>query len=79
MLRWLTSRFAGRTAATIVGGDTYATIGEAIRNASPGAKISVKPGTYRESLTIDKPMEIFSDGPVDQTIVESETTTSGIG
>jgi len=41
-------------AATITVPDNYATIQAAINAASPGATISVRPGTYSENLTINK-------------------------
>ncbi|HWC76225.1 MAG TPA: right-handed parallel beta-helix repeat-containing protein [Blastocatellia bacterium] len=36
----------------------YSTIGEALQNAKPNGRIRVKPGVYREGLTITKPVEI---------------------
>jgi F-box protein 11 len=41
----------------------FTTIGEAIKTASPGDRILVRPGLYPESLVIDKPLEILGDGP----------------
>lgn len=52
------------------GGD-FTTIGEALSIAPPRSRISVKPGVYRESLTIDKPVEIIGDGPLNAIVVES--------
>lgn len=42
----------------------FATIAMAIRAARPGDRILVRPGLYRESLVINKPLEIIGDGPV---------------
>jgi F-box protein 11 len=42
----------------------YVTIGAAITAASPGDRILVRPGLYRETLTIEKPLEILGDGPI---------------
>jgi parallel beta-helix repeat protein len=39
-------------------------VGEAIRAASSGDRIFVRPGRYEESLLIDKPLEIIGDGPL---------------
>jgi parallel beta-helix repeat protein len=52
------------------GAEQYRTIGEAIRDAPPGAHIIVRPGLYRECLIIDKPLEIFGDGAGGQAIIE---------
>jgi parallel beta-helix repeat protein len=49
----------------------YTSIGEAIQNASPGTRIKVRPGLYRESLGIDKYVQIVGDGPVAEIILES--------
>jgi hypothetical protein len=50
----------------------YLTIGEAVKSASPGARIVVRPGLYRESIVIDKPLEIMGDGNTgDVTLVGS--------
>jgi hypothetical protein len=39
----------------------YLSIGHALRHVPPGARIVVRPGTYREELVIDKPVEIVGD------------------
>ncbi len=53
-------------------GAQYSSINQAIRSAEPGARISVQPGVYRESLIVDKPIQIMGDGPVEQIIIESQ-------
>jgi hypothetical protein len=53
-------------------GARYGSINEAIRSAGPGARISVRPGLYRESLIIDKPIQIIGDGSVEEIIIESQ-------
>lgn len=53
-------------------GAQYSSINQAIRSAEPGARISVQPGVYRESLIVDKPIQIMGDGPVEQVIIESQ-------
>jgi hypothetical protein len=69
------TRQAGPPPFTLVvsgrGGEQYRAIGEAIRSASPGTRIIVRPGVYRESLVIDKAVEIIGDGPVEQVVIES--------
>jgi parallel beta-helix repeat protein len=44
--------------------DGFTTVGAAIRAASSGDRIFVRPGRYEESLLIDKPLEIIGDGPL---------------
>ncbi|MFB2891611.1 right-handed parallel beta-helix repeat-containing protein [Aerosakkonemataceae cyanobacterium BLCC-F50] len=53
------------------GDGNYTTIREAIRDASPGTQIQVRPGFYQENLIIDKSVEVIGDGPVAEIIVES--------
>jgi F-box protein 11 len=49
----------------------YTTIGEAIRNASAGDRILIRPGLYREGLIIDKPLEIIGDGSSGTVVLEA--------
>ena len=42
----------------------FSTVGAAIKAARPGDRILVRPGLYEEGLVVDKPLEIFGDGPV---------------
>jgi F-box protein 11 len=49
----------------------FRTIGEALKNAQPGGSIQVRPGLYRESVVIDKPVEILGDGPVGEIAIET--------
>ncbi|MEM9512368.1 MAG: right-handed parallel beta-helix repeat-containing protein, partial [Cyanobacteria bacterium P01_E01_bin.48] len=47
----------------------YVTLTDALKAAVPGTRILVRPGLYREGITIDKPVEILGDGePGDVTI-----------
>jgi len=48
----------------------YRTISEALVAASPGERILVHPGHYRESLLLDKPVELVGTGPRAAIIVE---------
>lgn len=54
-----------------LGGGQYTSINEAIKNAPYGARISVRPGVYNESIEIDRDLEIIGDGPPTQIIVEA--------
>ncbi len=49
----------------------YGSIGAALRDALPGARIEARPGLYRESLVIDKRVEIVGVGKVEDIIVEA--------
>jgi parallel beta-helix repeat protein len=49
----------------------YKTISEAINNAQPNTRIRVRPGVYKESLVIDKPVEIIGKGSVKDIVIES--------
>jgi len=54
-----------------LGGGDYKSINDAIKNASAGARISVRPGVYNESIEINKRVEIVGDGPITQVVVET--------
>jgi nitrous oxidase accessory protein NosD len=53
------------------GAGDYRTIGQALSNAQPGARIQIEPGVYRESLVIDKPLELVGHGESAKIIIES--------
>ncbi|MGW3464485.1 right-handed parallel beta-helix repeat-containing protein [Streptomyces olivaceoviridis] len=44
-------------------GCDHTTIGAALANARPGAVISVRPGSYRETLVVNNRVTIVADGP----------------
>ena len=48
----------------------HTTIAAAINAAKPGTIVKVDPGLYRESLVIDKPLEIVGQGAVDDVVIE---------
>ncbi|HEY7910337.1 MAG TPA: right-handed parallel beta-helix repeat-containing protein [Blastocatellia bacterium] len=52
------------------GGD-YESISEAIRNARPGMRLLVNPGTYFESIVIDKNVELVGQTSLGTVVVES--------
>jgi F-box protein 11 len=47
------------------------TITEAVARAPGGARILISPGHYRESVVIDKPLELIGDGLRDDIIIET--------
>jgi F-box protein 11 len=49
----------------------FRTIGEALQMAPTGARITIKPGVYKETLKINKKVELVGDGPVADIVVES--------
>ena len=53
-------------------GRGYRSINDAIKRAEPGARITIMPGVYQESVVIDKPLEILGKGPVDQIHIDSK-------
>ncbi|MBC6479038.1 MAG: right-handed parallel beta-helix repeat-containing protein [Hormoscilla sp. GUM202] len=54
-----------------LGRGDYKTIGQAIASVSPGTRILVRPGIYREGVTIDKPLEIIGDGAREEIVIET--------
>lgn len=50
---------------------SYSSINAAINDVPPNWLIFVPPGTYHESIILNKPVEIIGDGPRDQIIIES--------
>jgi Right handed beta helix region/Pectinesterase len=53
------------------GDGDFPSISEAIRRAPPGARVLVRPGLYRDSIVIDREVEILGDGTSETIIVES--------
>ena len=60
----------GRT--LIVGPGGYSTIGEAVASAQDGSTVLVRPGTYRESVAIDRAITLAGDGDRDAIVVLSD-------
>lgn len=54
------------------GEGNFRSIGEAVRNAQPGSRIRVQPGTYTEKIILDKNVEIVGDGPISEIILDSD-------
>lgn len=57
---------AGATEIVVdVGGKgAYRSIGQALQTAPPGATLRIVAGTYRESITLDKPVSLVAQGDV---------------
>jgi F-box protein 11 len=49
----------------------YATLGEAIKVAEPETRILVRRGLYRESIVMDKSIEIVGDGDKKEIVIEA--------
>jgi parallel beta-helix repeat protein len=49
----------------------HSTLTAALEAAKPGDRVLVRPGTYREGVVIDKPVEIIGDGEVDDIVIEA--------
>lgn len=54
------------------GRGNYSAISRALAEVSPGTRILVSPGVYRETLIIDKPVEIIGDGNLKDIVVSSD-------
>jgi nitrous oxidase accessory protein NosD len=52
------------------GGGHHRTIAEALEKAAPGARIFLRPGIYREALNIERPVELFGEGPASGIVLE---------
>jgi F-box protein 11 len=50
-------------------GGQYRTISDAIKNVPERTRILVRPGTYTESINLDKNVEIIGDGPREQILL----------
>ena len=48
----------------------YPTISAALAAATPGSRILVRPGLYKENIVFDKPVEIIGDGSPEDIVVE---------
>lgn len=58
-----------------VSGGHFTSIGAALHHAAPGLRLLVRPGLYRESIIIDKPVVIIGDGARAGIIIESATAS----
>lgn len=70
--------FPKNKSTLIVSGDgkgDYKTIGEAIIKAKQNTRILIRPGVYKESLIINKPLKIIGDGNRSEIIIESKNSS----
>ena len=51
------------------GSGDYASIDAAVLAVDTGKRISVRPGTYQETVVLDRSIEIVGDGPTDAIIL----------
>ncbi len=49
----------------------FTSINEAIKQTPAGSRIAVYPGHYRETLLVDKPLELIGVGPAEDIVIES--------
>lgn len=67
-----------RTTTLVVAADgtgQYRTVTEALFKVPLDARILIRPGIYRESILLDKPVELIGDGPMASIIIESTDAT----
>jgi hypothetical protein len=53
------------------GNGDFIQIGEALRNVAPDSRLIVRPGSYNESVVIDKNVEIVGDGAAEDIVIAS--------
>jgi F-box protein 11 len=53
------------------GGGDFTTLKEALAAAPADAVISVRPGVYRESVVLTKPVQLLGDGKIDDIVIEA--------
>lgn len=53
----------------------FASIGEAIKNVAAGNRLLIRPGVYRESVVINKNIEIIGDGAIEDVVIISENSS----
>jgi parallel beta-helix repeat protein len=49
----------------------FRTLADAVREARPGTRIFLRPGLYREAVTIDRALEVIGEGPATSVILEA--------
>jgi F-box protein 11 len=66
---------ASSTKSVIVApsGGQYSTISDAVKDVAERTRILVRPGTYTESISLDKNVEIIGDGPREQIMLIGTT------
>lgn len=61
-----------------MGRGDFTTLGAAIAASRPGGRIVVRPGLYRETLKVDKPLEIVGEAESGKTVITSPKGASCI-
>lgn len=56
---------------SVNGGGNFTSIGEALRNVPANSRLLIREGLYRESIVLDKAIEIVGDGAIENIIVKS--------
>jgi F-box protein 11 len=49
----------------------YSSIADAIAAADPGNRVLIRPGVYKEHLTLEKPLELIGDGKTEDIVITS--------
>jgi parallel beta-helix repeat protein len=49
----------------------FRTLADAVREARPGTRIFLRPGQYREEITIDRALEVIGEGPATSVVLET--------
>ncbi|MGI9106503.1 MAG: right-handed parallel beta-helix repeat-containing protein [Pyrinomonadaceae bacterium] len=60
-----------RIVVSAAGNGDYSTINEALRKATPGARLLVRPGVYDESIVLKQPVEIVGEGRREEIVLTS--------
>jgi len=53
----------------------FASIGEAIKNAADNTRLLIRPGIYRESIVVDKNVELVGDGETEDVLIVGENSS----
>ncbi|MDD1660214.1 MAG: right-handed parallel beta-helix repeat-containing protein [Methanomicrobiales archaeon] len=49
----------------------FRTLADAVREARPGTRIFLRPGQYREEVTIDRTLEVIGEGPATSVVLDT--------
>jgi parallel beta-helix repeat protein len=70
-----TAKAASTSYVVSASGGNFSTISEALRNVAPNSRLLIREDFYKESILLDKPIEIVGDGAVENIIVESANSS----
>jgi parallel beta-helix repeat protein len=68
------SPYTAELVVDVRGSGSFTSINSALQAAPAGARITVRPGTYHETVRLTKPVTIEGQGGTQQVILESDTT-----